>query len=175
MIPPTSTERDRDAPEIRSGSSSACVSRNISREPEALFWSFGFPILLAIGLGIAFRSKPPDDRPRRDRAHRARVDRPRRGRSRQPRARSRGSACPTAPTPRCAPDASRSSSRPPRLCRVQYHLRRHAAGRTHGAFDRRRRGAADAGSDRSAPDRRTARSASAARATSTSSSRACSA
>ncbi len=30
------------------------------REPEALFWSFGFPILLALGLGIAFRSKPPD-------------------------------------------------------------------------------------------------------------------
>src|SRR6185437_13150121 len=31
-----------------------------TREPEALFWSFGFPILLAIGLGIAFRSKPAD-------------------------------------------------------------------------------------------------------------------
>lgn len=30
------------------------------REPEALFWSFGFPILLAIGLGIAFRSRPAD-------------------------------------------------------------------------------------------------------------------
>lgn len=30
------------------------------REPEALFWSFGFPILLAIGLGIAFRTKPAD-------------------------------------------------------------------------------------------------------------------
>src|ERR1700743_167123 len=30
------------------------------REPEALFWSFGFPILLALGLGIAFRSKPAD-------------------------------------------------------------------------------------------------------------------
>jgi ABC-type multidrug transport system permease subunit len=30
------------------------------REPEALFWSLGFPILLAIGLGIAFRSKPAD-------------------------------------------------------------------------------------------------------------------
>jgi len=30
------------------------------REPEALFWSFGFPILLAIGLGIAFRRKPAD-------------------------------------------------------------------------------------------------------------------
>src|SRR4051812_31415055 len=34
--------------------------REYTREPEALFWSFGFPILLAIGLGIAFRSKPPD-------------------------------------------------------------------------------------------------------------------
>src|SRR6185503_2898324 len=34
--------------------------REYSREPEALFWSFGFPILLAIGLGIAFRSKPAD-------------------------------------------------------------------------------------------------------------------
>ncbi len=30
------------------------------REPEALFWTFGFPILLAIGLGIAFRNRPPD-------------------------------------------------------------------------------------------------------------------
>jgi ABC-2 type transport system permease protein len=30
------------------------------REPEAIFWSFGFPILLAIGLGIAFRSRPPE-------------------------------------------------------------------------------------------------------------------
>jgi ABC-type multidrug transport system permease subunit len=34
--------------------------REYTREPEALFWSFGFPILLAVGLGIAFRSKPPD-------------------------------------------------------------------------------------------------------------------
>jgi len=34
--------------------------REYLREPEALFWSFGFPILLAIGLGIAFRRKPPD-------------------------------------------------------------------------------------------------------------------
>ena len=30
------------------------------REPEALFWSFVFPILLAVGLGIAFRNKPAD-------------------------------------------------------------------------------------------------------------------
>lgn len=34
--------------------------KEYTRQPEALFWSFGFPILLAIGLGIAFRSKPPD-------------------------------------------------------------------------------------------------------------------
>jgi ABC-2 type transport system permease protein len=30
------------------------------REPGVLFWVFGFPILLAVGLGIAFRNKPPD-------------------------------------------------------------------------------------------------------------------
>jgi ABC-2 type transport system permease protein len=30
------------------------------REPEALFWVFVFPILLAVGLGIAFREKPVD-------------------------------------------------------------------------------------------------------------------
>lgn len=29
------------------------------REPEALFWTFVFPILMAAGLGLAFRSKPP--------------------------------------------------------------------------------------------------------------------
>ena len=34
--------------------------KEYTREPEALFWSFGFPILLAIGLGIAFRSRPAD-------------------------------------------------------------------------------------------------------------------
>src|SRR5882672_6740446 len=30
------------------------------REPGVLFWVFGFPILLAIGLGVAFRNKAPD-------------------------------------------------------------------------------------------------------------------
>jgi len=29
------------------------------REPEALFWVFVFPVLLAVALGIAFREKPP--------------------------------------------------------------------------------------------------------------------
>ncbi|MDY0062257.1 MAG: ABC transporter permease [Myxococcota bacterium] len=32
--------------------------REFWREPASLFWTFGFPILLAIGLGIAFRSSP---------------------------------------------------------------------------------------------------------------------
>lgn len=30
------------------------------REPEAIFWIFIFPILLAVGLGIAFRDRPPE-------------------------------------------------------------------------------------------------------------------
>jgi len=30
------------------------------REPEALFWIFAFPILLAAGLGLAFRNKPAE-------------------------------------------------------------------------------------------------------------------
>lgn len=34
--------------------------REFWREPEALFWVFVFPILLAAGLGIAFRDRPPD-------------------------------------------------------------------------------------------------------------------
>lgn len=32
----------------------------IVREPEAIFWIFIFPILLAVGLGIAFRNRPAD-------------------------------------------------------------------------------------------------------------------
>ncbi|HMD77620.1 MAG TPA: ABC transporter permease [Terracidiphilus sp.] len=32
----------------------------ILREPEAVFWIFVFPILLAVGLGIAFRNRPAD-------------------------------------------------------------------------------------------------------------------
>jgi ABC-2 type transport system permease protein len=30
------------------------------REPEAVFWTFAFPVILALGLGIAFRNKPAD-------------------------------------------------------------------------------------------------------------------
>jgi len=34
--------------------------REFIREPEALFWVFLFPIILAAGLGIAFRNRPPE-------------------------------------------------------------------------------------------------------------------
>jgi len=34
--------------------------KELRREPEVVFWVFGFPILLALGLGIAFRNKPAE-------------------------------------------------------------------------------------------------------------------
>src|SRR5258708_4788479 len=34
--------------------------REFIREPEAVFWVFVFPMLMAIALGIAFRSTAPD-------------------------------------------------------------------------------------------------------------------
>ena len=34
--------------------------REFRREPEAIFWVFVFPVLLAAGLGLAFRNRPPD-------------------------------------------------------------------------------------------------------------------
>ena len=34
--------------------------REFVRDPGALFWVFGFPILLAFVLGLAFRNRPPD-------------------------------------------------------------------------------------------------------------------
>ena len=32
--------------------------REFLREPEAVFWTYGFPLMLAVGLGIAFRDQP---------------------------------------------------------------------------------------------------------------------
>src|SRR5580658_325344 len=32
----------------------------LKREPEVVFWVFVFPLLLALGLGIAFRNTPAD-------------------------------------------------------------------------------------------------------------------
>jgi|HubBroStandDraft_3_1064219.scaffolds.fasta_scaffold57299_2 ABC-2 type transport system permease protein len=37
-----------------------CRIKEFVREPEAMFWVFAFPVLLAIALGLAFREKPPD-------------------------------------------------------------------------------------------------------------------
>jgi len=37
--------------------------REFYREPEAVFWVFAFPVLLTAGLGIAFRSQPPERTP----------------------------------------------------------------------------------------------------------------
>ena len=34
--------------------------RSFLREPEALFWTFVFPILMAVGLGVAFRESPTE-------------------------------------------------------------------------------------------------------------------
>jgi ABC-2 type transport system permease protein len=34
--------------------------KELKREPEVVFWVFVFPLLLALGLGIAFRNKPGD-------------------------------------------------------------------------------------------------------------------
>ena len=34
--------------------------KELVREPEVIFWVFGFPLLLALGLGLAFRNRPAD-------------------------------------------------------------------------------------------------------------------
>jgi len=34
--------------------------KELAREPEVIFWVFVFPLLLAFGLGVAFRNKPED-------------------------------------------------------------------------------------------------------------------
>src|SRR5207253_6334288 len=37
-----------------------CRVREFLREPEAIFWTLVFPVVMALGLGIAFRNKGPD-------------------------------------------------------------------------------------------------------------------
>lgn len=37
-----------------------CRAKEFLREPEAVFWVFAFPVLLAVALGFAFREKAPD-------------------------------------------------------------------------------------------------------------------
>ena len=45
-----------------SGTASAGADRSMPSRPSqpTIFWSFGFPILLSIALGIAFRNRPPE-------------------------------------------------------------------------------------------------------------------
>src|SRR5213080_4168786 len=40
-----------------------CRTKEFVREPEALFWVFAFPLVLAVALGFAFREKAPDRTP----------------------------------------------------------------------------------------------------------------
>src|ERR1700676_2951931 len=61
-VPTTPTR----APVARNGRWSAFTHlvmvrmKELKREPEVIFWVFGFPVLLALGLGIAFRNKAAD-------------------------------------------------------------------------------------------------------------------
>lgn len=52
--------RDRYSPLLEL---TLCRAKEFVREPEALFWVFAFPVLLAIALGLAFREKGPDKIP----------------------------------------------------------------------------------------------------------------
>src|SRR6201996_9351544 len=60
---------DAEAPAITNGRWSGYVRLlqmrmlELWREPEVIFWVFVFPLLLALGLGIAFRDKPADVTP----------------------------------------------------------------------------------------------------------------
>lgn len=52
---PTRTWRDNSLAQL-----TLVRFREFLREPEAVFWTFAFPVILAVGLGIAFRNKPAD-------------------------------------------------------------------------------------------------------------------
>jgi ABC-type multidrug transport system permease subunit len=63
-IPPVPTEYDQTEPRTLAGHPLTQMTlvrfREFLREPEALFWTFVFPVLLAAGLGLAFRNRPPE-------------------------------------------------------------------------------------------------------------------
>jgi ABC-type multidrug transport system permease subunit len=66
----TPPETPTPAPHARTNSRWAGYShllqarmKELWREPEVIFWVFVFPLLLALGLGIAFRNKPPESTP----------------------------------------------------------------------------------------------------------------
>ncbi|HXU44014.1 MAG TPA: ABC transporter permease, partial [Thermoanaerobaculia bacterium] len=45
------------------GQLTLCRMKEFLREPEAVFWVFLFPVLLAVALGLAFREKGPEKIP----------------------------------------------------------------------------------------------------------------
>src|ERR1039458_8152498 len=63
---PTAARVPRNRPPRRNGRWSGYLHLlgarmlELKREPEVVFWVFVFPLLLALGLGIAFRNKPGD-------------------------------------------------------------------------------------------------------------------
>src|ERR1039457_5866530 len=63
---PTEARVPRNPPPRRNGRWSGYLHLlgarmlELKREPEVVFWVFVFPLLLALGLGIAFRNKPGD-------------------------------------------------------------------------------------------------------------------
>jgi ABC-2 type transport system permease protein len=62
QVQPTPTQASARANGRWSGYSHLLMARmlELKREPEVVFWVFVFPLLLALGLGIAFRNKPGD-------------------------------------------------------------------------------------------------------------------
>src|SRR5271165_4542165 len=64
--PPVTLAKSTPTPPLRNGRWSGyrhlLMARmlELKREPEVVFWVFVFPLLLALGLGIAFRNKPGD-------------------------------------------------------------------------------------------------------------------
>jgi len=63
QVPVTAPPRERPRRNGRwAGYSHLLMARmlELKREPEVVFWVFVFPLLLALGLGIAFRNKPGD-------------------------------------------------------------------------------------------------------------------
>lgn len=78
-----------------------CRLREFFREPEAIFWVYGFPVLLAVGLGIAFRDKPPDQ-VRVDVVQEAQAGAPHAERVRQALAARPGFLVEAHPAPECA-------------------------------------------------------------------------
>src|ERR1700747_1710568 len=66
QIPPSKTEAPTPTPRRENGRwagfNHLLMARllELKREPEVVFWVFVFPILLALGLGIAFLNTPAD-------------------------------------------------------------------------------------------------------------------